>query len=204
MFRRLGNDRLKWVVAACSLAGGLSLAASVSSREAFAQGYGGINFGIHGQPRQRGAAALISSRAAERVGLKREWFTAVEVDRAHGDLDYATQHVSFERGYVLYDVEVAGARHATFSERDINTFQKMIGESEAKRLADESSARYIAEHPEAKATVSVVKRTIPEVTIFASTSSGMVHAIDGETGRTRWSMAYGTPWPPHARGFRQR
>lgn len=164
---------------------------TAAPRTAAAQGYGSILYGSHNQPRQRGGASLISAKEAERQGLKRAWFTAMEVDRAHGEVAYVTQNVSYARGYVVYDVEVGGRRAAAFSERDINTFQEKIGEAEAKRLADRYAANYVAGHPQESDLVKVVKRVVPEVTLFASTTAGMVHAIDGETGRTRWSHTYG-------------
>jgi hypothetical protein len=163
----------------------------MGAASAFAQGYGGLNWGQHGLPRQRGGASLVTPRDAQRNGLVRKWFTAMEVDRAHGEVAYINQGVSYARGYLVFDVEAAGKRVKSYSEREINTFGEMIGEEEARLRAEKYAAEYAAAFPEAKDSVTVVKRKIPEVTLFASTMAGMVHAIDGETGRTRWSAQYG-------------
>ena len=38
---------------------------------------------------------------------------------------------------------------------------------------------------------------VPDITIYASTDQGIVHAVDGETGVTRWSMRVGRPNHPN-------
>jgi len=41
-----------------------------------------------------------------------------------------------------------------------------------------------------------VKLVIPEVALYVATSQGVVHALDAETGRTRWALPIGRPNHP--------
>ncbi|MCH7729308.1 MAG: PQQ-binding-like beta-propeller repeat protein [Planctomycetes bacterium] len=43
----------------------------------------------------------------------------------------------------------------------------------------------------------LVQRIVPQITLYVATDRGVVHAIDAETGQTRWAMPIGRPDHPN-------
>lgn len=199
-------------------------------------------------PAQTSRSGLISSSAASRLGLTREWFTQVALDRARGRVTYTSTHVNNSRTHTLFQV-VYDRGKLEFSELARDRFGKQLGSMGAVELAaqriveiceemqarngdgpmkddltatkqaaeqvlqnilefraEQQTSRKEVEAPSveefaaplfsrAKAAPDLLprfqRRVIPEITIYVATNQGMVQAIDGETGKTRWAVPVG-------------
>jgi outer membrane protein assembly factor BamB len=137
---------------------------------------------------QRGRAGLIPHATANRMGLERVWFTRVTVDSARGRIAHIHQHVSSKRSYTVYEVAYDGGK-MNFSERDLDRFGEPIGREEAEKLANQK----VDDLRQRKLSPQLIPHTNPDISIYVATNRGIVQAIDGETGRTRWSTEVGSP-----------
>ena len=138
---------------------------------------------------QVGTGSLVSQASANRYALRRAWFTRVRVDPAHGRIAYVRQQVSSSRAYTVYEVTYDGGR-MSFSERDLDRFGTPLGREEAKRLAEQN----VRDLKLAKLNPQMSAQTLPEINLVVVTNRGVVQAIDGETGRTRWTTPVGNPF----------
>jgi len=129
---------------------------------------------------------LISQVEARQYGLERAWFTQVKLDPARSRLSDMIYFVSAAQSHTVFEVQYQD-RKRTFSERDTDRFGDVLGkenaEKEAKAFMDELKLREIESKLE---TIQV-----PETTLYAVTDRAVLHAIDAETGRTRWSTLVG-------------
>lgn len=197
---------------------------------------------------QTSRSGLISTTAADRLELTREWFTQVDLDRARGRVSYVDIHVNNSRTHTLFQV-VYDRGKIDFSEKSRDRFGNPIGTLGAVELAaekmieitrdlktrddsggmkdelikteqaaeqvlqnildfrakQETSRETIAEpnveevaaplFSRAKASPDELprfeRRIVPEITLYAATDRGVTHAIDGESGKTRWSVPIG-------------
>ncbi|MEQ8790996.1 MAG: PQQ-binding-like beta-propeller repeat protein [Pirellulaceae bacterium] len=130
---------------------------------------------------------LVSSIDARRIGLERSWFTQINVDSGRGELSFVTPYVSHAKAFTIYEV-VWETGKLEFSELERDPFGQPRGAEEALKAANAKIEELTAEGLEPKLITSVV----PEISLYASTNRGVVHAIDGETGRTRWSNIIGS------------
>ena len=149
-----------------------------------------------GQVSSRG---LVSMEAARHVGLERMWFTQIAMDRARGRAAGIHQHVSATQAHTVYEINFSGRRYV-FSERERNAFGELIGVDGARQKADEKLAQIKADLESAgKKDVplpAISTYIVPEITLYATSERGLVHAIDAETGKTRWSASVGSPIHP--------
>lgn len=135
---------------------------------------------------QRAAEGLVSESEARRFGLERVWVTQVEVDPARGRVVNLASYVSVADITTVFDVQYDGRRR-TFSEHDLDRFGKVLGKAGAKREAEE----FVAELKERKLEGKVEKILIPETSLYATSDRAIVHAIDAESGATRWAELIG-------------
>lgn len=131
---------------------------------------------------------LVSEIDAQRLGLERAWFTRVAIDGGQGRIADVSQHVSSTKAYNVHQVHYDGGK-VTFSERDVNRYGELLGDEMASKLAQ----RRVEELEDAGLNPKLETRAVPAVTLYASTNRGVVHAIDGETGRTLWVANVGRP-----------
>lgn len=131
---------------------------------------------------------LIRGDAANRVGLTRSWFTRVQLDSARSRVAHVTQHVSSTNAFSAWEVTHDRGK-LIYTERDLDDFGDELGKEKAEKLATEKLESLERAMLNPKMTVQV----IPEITIYAMTDSGVVHAIDAQTGRTRWFTRVGNP-----------
>jgi len=131
---------------------------------------------------------LISQVEANRVSLQRVWFTRARVDPARGRIAHVTQHVSSTRANTFHVVTYDGGK-LNFSEQDLDRFGNPLGKEGARRLAD----RNLEDLKRLNLNPKLSTQTIPEISLYIMTDLGMVHAIDAETGRTRWTTPVGNP-----------
>ena len=138
---------------------------------------------------------LISPDAARQLGLERMWFTQMNVDRGRGPLVGLHQHVSATQAHTVFQVSFRGKRYV-FSQHDRDAFGKEIGIEGAQAEAEKKSAEIKSDLEAAgdKDTPAPAVETfvVPRITLYGTSQSGRLHAIDGETGKTRWSAAIGS------------
>lgn len=167
---------------------------------------------------QVSSQGLLSSEGARRAGLTRMWFTHLEFDNSRGKMQGLTHHVSPSLSHTEFEVTFRG-RSYLFSERDLDAFGEPVGVTGAKEAAEKkiaaltllagpaptAKAAPVANQPAdpaapaANSPVSpadlpkLLMHVIPEITIYATSERGMVHAIDGETGKSKWVSYVGDP-----------
>ena len=128
-------------------------------------------------------------------GLERLWFAQLNLDSARGRVAGINQFISPSRLQTVYEILFDGRRYV-FSERDRDAFGDMIGAAGAKQKAEQRLAQIKADlaaagKPETDAP-KIQMRVVPEITLYVTSERGMVHALDAETGRTRWSTTVGS------------
>jgi len=133
---------------------------------------------------------LMPSNVARRYGLERAWFTQVEVGRGRGRVNTASIHVSKTRLQTTVEV-FQGPSRWQFTEYERDAFGEIIGPEGAKKKAAEFAARLKKNSP-ANGEPKVVVQVVPEVTLYVTSNQGLLQAIDGETGKTRWSVRVGS------------
>ncbi|QDU28157.1 Outer membrane protein assembly factor BamB precursor [Anatilimnocola aggregata] len=154
-----------------------------------------------GQITSRG---LIGPESLAPLGLQLAWATTIEVDRGRDRVVDVTQFVSSNQTQTIYEFTFDNQLY-TVSERDRDAFGNVFGPAGAKSKADQMWAQIVLEYatrglPE-PTVPTIEQRIVPEITLFATTEKGMVHAIDGNTGKTRWSTSVGkTRYPTTAAG----
>lgn len=129
---------------------------------------------------------VISPLAANRYGLKRAWFTQVQLDRSQSRFAHLTQHVSQSRFFTVFEVKYSGGSEY-FDERMIDRFGEPLGMEEAKKLADERLKVLNRSGLETE----IITLEIPEVTLYAMTDRATLHAIDAQTGKSKWVSSVG-------------
>ena len=133
-----------------------------------------------------GSSVVISQTEARRYGLERAWFTQVRLDPARSRMTDMSYFVSTAQSHTVYQVEYQD-RKRNFSERDADRFGDLLGkegaEKEANAFVEDLKRREI------ESTINTIQ--VPEVTLYAVTDRAVLHAIDAETGRTRWTTVVG-------------
>lgn len=135
---------------------------------------------------QRGSS-LISPSEANRFGLERAWFTRVQFDRARGRIAHVRQHISSTHGYTVHEV-ISPRGRTVITDRDVDRLGTTLGKEGAEKEANKLVQQLTRSGIEAE----LKTRVLPEITIYVVSDSGVVQAIDGETGRTRWSTLIGS------------
>lgn len=142
------------------------------------------------------SSALISPTEANRFGLERVWFTRVQFDSARGRIAHVRQHVSSQHGYTVHEV-ISERGRRVITDRDLDSFGVALGKDAAQKQAEKLVQQLTRSGIEAEHKTQV----LPEITIYVVSDSGIVQAIDGETGRTRWATLVGNPrYPTDAPG----
>ena len=107
---------------------------------------------------------------------------------AQGRVTHLTQHVSSSEFVTIFEVVFPGGKFA-YRETDLDRNGKPVGKDQAKKLASVKLKDLQSLKVDAKAEVQLV----PKITLYAVTDAGLIQAIDGETGRTRWKTSVGNP-----------
>ncbi len=143
---------------------------------------------------------LLSEEGARRAGLERMWFTQIELDTGRSKVAGLTQHVSATQKLTVFEI-VVGGRSYRFSERELDAFGKPVGIDGAKQRAEEKLADITQKltevnggmPPAADQLPKIDEHVVPQLTLIATSQGGIVHAIDGETGKTLWTTGIGSP-----------
>jgi len=133
-------------------------------------------------------AAHLSRRVVQTAGLELAWSTHVAVDFSTSRLRHLTQHVSSRVHFHVHEINV-GKHKVLISERDVDPNGIPLGLEDAAKAA----RRKVIAFQEAGWQPEHLEHDVPEITLYATTTQGVIHAIDAETGRTLWSKTVGNP-----------
>ncbi|MBM4003218.1 MAG: PQQ-like beta-propeller repeat protein [Planctomycetes bacterium] len=136
------------------------------------------------------SSGILSPNLARRYGLDRVWATQVEVGRDRGGVVHITPHVSSIRKRTIFDV-VHAAGTLSISEQQLSPQGLPFGIDGARKYAEDRVKELAAKQPANADPPRIESRDVPEITLYAATSLGAVHAIDAETGKTKWVAALG-------------
>lgn len=147
-----------------------------------------------------GSLRNLSEFTLKQFDLAKMWSVQVETDVRFGGLKAITAYVSPSRSTTYYHVASGSELLVTVSELELDAFGRKLGPDGAKAKAEKELARLKAADPELNAEVT--KRVVPQVTLYCIAYSGLVTALDGETGATLWSRQFGTNNnPPYQPGL---
>lgn len=138
-------------------------------------------------------AELIPAHDARRVGLERVWFTQLDGSPAPGSSGNLQLLVSLDQSQTICLVTDQNGVKYSFSERNLDMFGKPLGAEGAAKAAAEQ-IRLLKARDGLDATVEQQK--VPDVHIIATTTRGVVHSIDAESGRLLWKTPVGNSTYP--------
>ena len=129
----------------------------------------------------------IPQSAAERLGLVRAWFSQADVDPGMDRIAHITLHTKLADSFTIHEVTTPAGERYVFSERDRDSFGRIIGKDGAKALATAKNEELTA----AGAKPRQRERAIPQTSLFVQSERGSVHAFDAETGKSLWARSVG-------------
>jgi len=135
------------------------------------------------------SASLNAEASLRKLGLQRAWQTQIEFDAARGKLAGVSQHISARSAQTIYEVTYPGGR-VTFSDRDLDPFQRPLGPKGAKRAAEEWVETWKS-RTKSKAEPEINEQVVPDIVLVATSERGLVQCLNGETGRTLWTNKVG-------------
>ena len=136
---------------------------------------------------QRGSTnGVISPVAASRLGLKRAWFTQIQMDRAQARITDITQHVSDKRFATKFVVKWEDGEEL-FSEEKLDQYGDPLGLEGAEKAAKDLVQ--LLKDKDIQATLTT--HLVPEITVYVQTDRGTLQALDGATGKTKWVAQVG-------------
>ena len=149
------------------------------------------------------STALVSPESARQLGLERMWFTQLHLDRSRGRMGGLHMHVSSTEAHTIFQITDGGKRYV-FSQHDRDAFGQAVGVDGAKKRAEDKQAEIkkaleVAGKPDAQPPAAEIQsppvetHVVPKITFYATSERGLLHAIDGETGRTLWTTNVGNP-----------
>jgi len=141
---------------------------------------------------------ILPPNVARQNGLDRVWATQIDVDRTRGRVADVTVQVSSTRKQTIYEITSEG-RTSIVSELQLDPNGRPLGVDGAKKYAEDRVKEMKSKSKDPSAEFSIRRRDVPEITLYATTNLGAIHAIDGETGKTKWvtslgKMDYPTTW----------
>jgi outer membrane protein assembly factor BamB len=128
---------------------------------------------------------LVSQVTANRFGLQRAWFTQIALDRSRGRVAHLSQHVS---ATTVFQLAYDGGK-IVIGSGDLDASGAPIG----KQTAQQHAEKKLEELNQANLHPRLSSQVFHDVSLYVMTDQGVVQSIDGETGRTRWTTAVGSP-----------
>ncbi|MEZ6098937.1 MAG: PQQ-binding-like beta-propeller repeat protein [Pirellulaceae bacterium] len=145
-----------------------------------------LPFGAVASAQYRPQSADMGPDQLRRIGLEQAWQTHIAVDDARGRIEFVRAHTSFLRKTKVFQIVHATGKEIV-TEKQIDPFGRVMGVEGARLEVQDRMDILKARGIEAK----VEEIDIPEVTVYVQTSNGTLHAVDGETGATRWVHGLG-------------
>lgn len=130
---------------------------------------------------------LISPHTANHHGMERAWFTQLRLDPGAGVVDLRL-HINSTSAQTVFRVISERGPVYSFSNRDLDPFGEQLGEEGAGDAAADKARLLQLEGIDSRIEQAVV----PDIALYVTTGSGLVHAIDAETGRILWTTGVGT------------
>ncbi len=128
----------------------------------------------------------ISAQAVRLAGLQIQWYSQIENDASRDTVVDVDLHVHDDQATTFYEILYDGQREVV-AFTDLDARGEVYGQQGA-----EEWVKIRREVLEAEGrTVEVNLLAVPKTTLYAITGSGLIQAIDAETGRTRWKQAVG-------------
>lgn len=129
----------------------------------------------------------IAQSVAGKYGLERAWFTQLRLTPGRERVESMRLQVNQAESQTI--VRVLGPSEQTFefSDRHLNVFGKPLGVEGAQRAAEDRVRLLGLYGIEAQ----IEQKVVPDITLYATTQSGIIHAIDAETGGIRWVTTVG-------------
>ncbi len=135
---------------------------------------------------QANDSEVVNASAARLAGLQVQWYSQIQADATRDRLVDADLHVHDDQAVTYYEI-----RYDNQIERigidDLNNRGEPYGQAGAQ---DWVGIRKEILEAEGK-TVDVQLVAVPKTTLYAMTDSGVVHALDAETGSTLWTSLVG-------------
>jgi hypothetical protein len=144
-----------------------------------------------------GDDGIASDAIINRAGLTVEWFTHSGVSSS-GELADWHINVDENKSTTFFTIE-AGSYREKFSQHTLGPSGKPYGIDGALEYAairKEVLEAELANEGLKDVEVKIDQYSLPETTVYIMTSSGVVKAIDGDSGETKWSTEVGSPRNP--------
>lgn len=125
--------------------------------------------------------------AWKRMELTSVWSRVIQMDRNVDRVKHMQVHVQQDAQYPVYHV-VSDRGREGFSSREIDHLGLTLGDVQSKRRADQRVRDLVAMGYKAESRPEV----FADVRLYVQTESGLLQAIDGESGRSLWSITVGT------------
>jgi|GEM_PF-1164764 len=134
---------------------------------------------------------LISPSQANRSGLVVNWFSQMDATDANSIVELLLV-VDEDRATTFFQIS-GGRLSETISEFDLSPFGKPFGVEGAKEFAGIRKEIFEAmlKRDQVEAEVKIEQYSIPDTTLYSITSTGMLNAVDAETGKLRWKARVG-------------
>ncbi len=135
---------------------------------------------------------MISSAAIEPIGLTVEWFNQVDVG-PNGKVVDIHLDVNEDKATTYFATKY-GSTRTVISQNHLNAFGEPMGVDGAEKYVNERKQILEMELAAAgrKVDVTIEKYTLPKSTLYTMTSSGVVTALDADTGQHLWTAEVGT------------
>ncbi len=129
---------------------------------------------------------------ARSSGLAVHWQSQIQADASRDQIVDLCFHIHDDRATTYFEILHSGVRE-TINYEDLSPRGVPYGEVDAKAFAE---LRKEMLELEGQTDVTVELITRPQTSIYAVSGYGDVHAIDAESGGTRWKTSVGTPLHP--------
>jgi outer membrane protein assembly factor BamB len=136
--------------------------------------------------------AVISDVQAKQAGLTVQWFTQLNTGTTK-KLVNAEVIVNEDESTTYFELTGGGLREV-FSDKDLDPTGAVMGVAGAEEFAKlrqevmQAELKFLG----SDASVKMERYSIPKITIFALTANGVVHSINGESGKVNWRTEIGT------------
>ena len=143
--------------------------------------------------------SVLADESGASAGLTTLWQSQVMIDGERDQIAEIHLHVHDDRADSYFELTYPGFRE-TVSFDDMNprgiVFRDLYPEEPAKGAREWAELKKEILEARGKTDVSIELITVPRTTLYALTGTGGVHAIDGETGQTRWKTRVGEQFDP--------
>ena len=129
---------------------------------------------------------VVSPTAASRLGLKRSWFTQVQLDRSRARVSHVRQYVSPSRFSTKHVVTWTDGKEV-YTEESLDMYGDPLGVEGAEKAAKDRVQKLKDKDIQAELKTVMV----PEVTLYVQTNRSTLQALDAATGRTKWVAQVG-------------